>query len=71
LELGPQGIAMHDDMKGQLAQEFGRVMRHIRENNWSNFCEAADKATIDPYVALGVLLVQIIENTERTDPSNN
>jgi len=62
---------MHDELKGQLAQEFASVMRHIRENTWPAFCEAADEAAIDPYVALGVLLVQIIENTGRPDPSNN
>jgi hypothetical protein len=56
---------MQDTVKERLAKELAVVMRHIRDGRWEPFCEAADKASLDPYLACGVMLVSVVESTLR------
>ncbi len=63
---------MQDTVKERLAKELAAAMRHIREGRWQAFCEAADKGSLDPYLALAVMLVSVVESTlDETDSSRN
>lgn len=63
---------MRDEVKERLSKEFAVAMRHIREGRWEPFCAAAEQASLDPYLALGVMLVSVLESTlQETDPSRN
>lgn len=63
---------MRDEVKERLAKELAVSMRHIREGRWESFCEAADRSNIDPYLALAVILVGVVESTlDETDLSRN
>jgi hypothetical protein len=65
-------ITMDESAKLRLTSEFTGALRHIREDTWMAFTQAADQASIDPYVALSVLLVKIVETTlGESDPSFN
>jgi hypothetical protein len=47
-------------------------MRHVREDKWDEFCAAAQQASLDPYLALGVTLFSVLESTlDETDVSHN
>jgi len=66
------GIKMHDSVKERLAKELAVAMRHVKEDTWEAFCKAADEASLDPYLALGVILVSMVESTlDETDASRN
>jgi hypothetical protein len=65
-------LKMQDTTKERLAKEFAVAMREIREKKWPEFCSAADQANIDPYIALGVVLVRMMETTlDEMDVSRN
>jgi hypothetical protein len=63
---------MQDTVKERLAKELAASIRHIREGRWEPFCEAANQSNIDPYLALAVILVGLVESTlDETDVSRN
>ena len=66
-----KGWNMNYETREALAYEFADVVRSIREEKWGPFCEAAVQIDLDPYVALGRMLVQMVEGNGTPDPSKN
>lgn len=59
---------MDDALRARLANEFTGILCTIREEKWEAFSEAARQSDLDPYVALGRLLVRCTEEVMRPAP---
>ena len=52
---------MEYELRERLATMFSEVMQDVRENKWPAFSTAARDEGLEPYVALGRMLVRLME----------
>jgi hypothetical protein len=52
---------MEYELRERLANEFADIIRTVREEKWDIFSQAAAQTELDPYVALGRILVRVVE----------